>query len=233
MHLPSSPFPWWLVSKSSLVALHYPSLPPRHRAQTLPGGPVCVHQGLWSCHPRSVNIANCNPSATPGNGVFPPAGAPLDINMTKYYQELVGSLIYLVSCTRPDIAYAVMQLFRGFRADHQQPTWPPANKSCATSRALLIHPYDTGLGRVNYLALLTPASHPTLAPAAQSQATCSPHLELRFPGIPKCNQWWHSPHRKQNTLPWLSPLRRQSTWATSLRSSAFWSTRPSPCTRTT
>ncbi|CAM9728696.1 unnamed protein product [Discosporangium mesarthrocarpum] len=55
-------------------------------------------------------MVSCNPFATPGDGIFPTAGALLDTQTTRHYQELVGRLIYLVCCTRSDIIYAVMQL---------------------------------------------------------------------------------------------------------------------------
>ena len=50
----------------------------------------------------------------------PSTGKPLDLKLgnllddsnKQLYQEIVGSFIYLSTCTRWDIAYAVMQLTR-------------------------------------------------------------------------------------------------------------------------
>ncbi|CAM9219580.1 unnamed protein product [Discosporangium mesarthrocarpum] len=58
------------------------------------------------------NMININPFTTPGDRLLTPAGAILDTKLTKQYEELVGSLIYLVIISRPDISYAVMQISR-------------------------------------------------------------------------------------------------------------------------
>ena len=51
-------------------------------------------------------------------------GAPLDTQQHPYSQ-LVGSLLYLVVCTRPDLAYAVGMLAR-FMSAPRQPHWDAA-----------------------------------------------------------------------------------------------------------
>ena len=53
----------------------------------------------------------------------PGTGKPLDLNLgtllddgiKQLYQEIVGSLTYLSTCTRWDIAYSVMQITRAMR----------------------------------------------------------------------------------------------------------------------
>ncbi len=61
-------------------------------------------------------LTDCNPTVTPL-----PAGtelradktaAPLDEDKARLYREMVGSLLYLTTCTRPDLAMAVNQLTR-------------------------------------------------------------------------------------------------------------------------
>ena len=70
-----------------------------------------------------LNMAKCKPASTP---MVPhtvlqrlhdqdqldsdPQRQPLPPPLAKLYREVVGSLIYLVSCTRPDLANAVSQL---------------------------------------------------------------------------------------------------------------------------
>ena len=51
---------------------------------------------------------------TPGTGktLDLKLGTPLDDSNKQLYQEIVGSLLYLSTCTRWDIAYVVMQLTR-------------------------------------------------------------------------------------------------------------------------
>src|SRR5690606_27502293 len=55
-------------------------------------------------------MASCNPTRTPMvNKLHLEKAEP---NVSGLYQAAIGSLLYLVSCTRPDIAYAVNYLSR-------------------------------------------------------------------------------------------------------------------------
>ena len=56
---------------------------------------------------------------------------------TESYQSLEGSLMYLATCTRPDIAYAVGTLAR-FSSKPNHTHWVAAKVCCGTSRALPI-----------------------------------------------------------------------------------------------
>jgi hypothetical protein len=66
--------------------------------------------GMADCHPAA-------PTAAPCDGSFdsepPPGSPPADV---KLYQQLVGSLMYLVTCCRTDIAYFVCKLSRKLTA---------------------------------------------------------------------------------------------------------------------
>jgi len=53
------------------------------------------------------SMANCNPARTPmGNGMQLPNLTESKVNITKY-QRCIRSLMYLMVCTCPDIAYSV------------------------------------------------------------------------------------------------------------------------------
>jgi len=57
-------------------------------------------------------MANCNPARTPmGNGMQLPNLTESKVDITEY-QRCIGSLMYLMVCTRPDIAYSVGVLSR-------------------------------------------------------------------------------------------------------------------------
>lgn len=60
-------------------------------------------------------LADCKPKATPlsvSTRLSKAEGTPLDDRTASEYRELVGSLLYLTTCTRPDIAQAVGTLTR-------------------------------------------------------------------------------------------------------------------------
>jgi hypothetical protein len=66
--------------------------------------------GMTDCHPAAPNAAPCDGSFDSE----PPADSPpADV---KLYQQLVGSLMYLVTCCRTDIAYYVCKLSRKLTA---------------------------------------------------------------------------------------------------------------------
>ena len=57
-------------------------------------------------------MANCNPARTPmGNDIQLPVLNEAEVDITEY-QRCIGSLMYLMICTRPDIAYSVGVLSR-------------------------------------------------------------------------------------------------------------------------
>ncbi|CAM9793668.1 unnamed protein product, partial [Discosporangium mesarthrocarpum] len=64
--------------------------------------------------------------------------------------------------------------------------------SFASSKALKICLYYTGLGKLSYLVLRTRASHQIPPPVARSPGTYSSCLGLQLPGPPRYNQLWHS-----------------------------------------
>ena len=52
-------------------------------------------------------MANCNPAKTPmENNIQLPILNKAKIDITEY-QRCIGSLMYLIICTRPDITYSV------------------------------------------------------------------------------------------------------------------------------
>jgi len=62
-----------------------------------------------------LKMDNCNPVKLPipiGTVLKPDIESPLKYNNATVYLQIIGSIIYLSNCTRPDISYAVSQLAR-------------------------------------------------------------------------------------------------------------------------
>jgi hypothetical protein len=84
----------------------------------------CPRRKLWLSQKsyclellRTWNLSNCTPASTPLStklSLLNPMPNALpevkDDDVKPLYQKLVGSLIYLAICTRPDISYAAMSL---------------------------------------------------------------------------------------------------------------------------
>ena len=73
---------------------------------------------------RKFDFHDSNPAPTPGVGKplqsNPDGAVYLDKSGTKRYQEIVGTLMYLVNTTRWDIAHAVLGLTRGMAAPTEE-----------------------------------------------------------------------------------------------------------------
>ena len=55
------------------------------------------------------NMSNCKPRATPCELKMDLSNNSDPVDSRKY-REIIGSLIYLMTCTRPDLSYAVGKL---------------------------------------------------------------------------------------------------------------------------
>lgn len=74
-------------------------------------------------------MSDCKPVKTPmntGNNLMKATEEEEAVNQ-RLYQSLVGSLMYLAMCTRPDIAYAVGKL-AGFSSKPNQAHWVAAKQ---------------------------------------------------------------------------------------------------------
>jgi hypothetical protein len=74
---------------------------------------------------KTYNMQDCKPASTPFDSstkLTRVEGAERDVELAERYQSLVGSLMYAMLGTRPDIAYAVGKLSRYF-ANPQQSHW--------------------------------------------------------------------------------------------------------------
>ena len=65
------------------------------------------------------DMSNCKPRTTPCETKLDPSNTSDPVNTRKYW-EIVGSLIYLTTCTRPDLSYAVGKLSQHLAEPHQQ-----------------------------------------------------------------------------------------------------------------
>lgn len=101
---------------------------------TSPSGSVMLSQEpLTKDLIEEFGLADCNPAATP----LPPAtllldrdgSDPVDPLFSHLYSHLVGSLTYLATWTRPDIAFPVSQLARHLKA--------PGHKHLAAAKHVL------------------------------------------------------------------------------------------------
>ena len=73
---------------------------------------------------QRFDFHDCKPAPTPSTGKplgkHPEGAVFLDANGTKRFQELTGTLMYLVNCTRWDISHLVLGLTRGMAAPTEQ-----------------------------------------------------------------------------------------------------------------
>jgi hypothetical protein len=78
--------------------------------------------GQTECNPLSVPMSDCDPSFTmtrEGNE-NDPLFERLDAQKHHYYRECIGKLMYLMVCTRPDIAFVVNYLARSATAPERR-----------------------------------------------------------------------------------------------------------------
>ena len=65
------------------------------------------------------DMSNCKPRITPYEQRMDLSNTSDPVDPRKY-REIVGSLIYLMTCTRPDLSYAVGKLSQHLSEPHQQ-----------------------------------------------------------------------------------------------------------------
>ena len=73
---------------------------------------------------KRFNMSNCKPRATPCELKMDLSNNSDPVDSRKYH-EIIGSLIYLMTCTRPDLSYAVGKLSQ-YRSKPRQQHWVAA-----------------------------------------------------------------------------------------------------------
>lgn len=97
------------------------------------------------------------------------AGEQLDMEGRELYQSLIGGLLYLATCTRPDISFAVGKL-HATEQRRRSPTTRPPRRSCATSRGPSSGASATGPAAV-WWGTATRTSQATWTPADRRRGT--------------------------------------------------------------
>ena len=70
---------------------------------------------------KRLDMISCKPRSTPSElKIQVESTETIDAIQTKKYFELVGSLIYLMICTRPDICYIITKLSQHLSNPHQE-----------------------------------------------------------------------------------------------------------------
>ena len=126
-------------------------------------------------------------------------GEPLDKH--KYgFSQLIGSLMYLAVCTRPDIAQAVGALAR-YMTTPTTIHWAAALGVCATS--LVPEAKASALAEATAAtscwATVTQTTLETLTPDAQPPATSSYSTEVPSPGQAGASRQLRHPQQRQST----------------------------------
>ena len=134
-------------------------------------------------------------------------GEPL--NKEKYgYSQLVGSLMYLTVCTRPDIAQAVGALAKYMAA----PTlihWAAATESFATWQApsTMASTLVKEAATQSWWATATQTMLETSTQGGLPLATSSPSMEVPSHGQAGANRLWQ--HQRQRQSTWLQQQQQR------------------------
>ncbi|CAM9455479.1 unnamed protein product [Discosporangium mesarthrocarpum] len=148
-------------------------------------------------------MSQCNPTTTPTDGIIDSSGTPLDSAGLNFDQDLVGSFIYLATCTRPDIAFAVMRPSR-FVAKPNHCSFLCCKTISARGRLELKRFTDTSY------ACDPDCGRPSLV-------TSSLWREQQLHGHQNLSQLSPSPLQRQNTMLLETQPERQCTWTASSR----------------
>ncbi|KAL0423291.1 UNVERIFIED_CONTAM: Retrovirus-related Pol polyprotein from transposon TNT 1-94 [Sesamum radiatum] len=97
------------------------------------------------------------------------------------YASAVGCLMYVVVCTRPDLAHAVSQVCK-YMSKLQEVDWPGKHGGSANNRKMRTNSRTTGTGNLNHTDQVVRGFHMTIPAIHFSQLTTWPTNPLKLHG---------------------------------------------------
>ncbi|CAI7739581.1 unnamed protein product [Closterium sp. NIES-54] len=116
-----------------------PGSPPAFKARSLLEASVLLHSTFQFSSPQPTPLSTGHSLSAP----------PLDesVEPSGPYPELVGCLMYLMTCTRPDLAYPLSLLARYVAPGHSDASWADDQ---ATQRSSQGYTFNLGSGSVSW-----------------------------------------------------------------------------------